>query len=227
MPSARAERRPAAILFDLDGTVADTAPDLGAALNRLRAELGLAPVPLEGLRPHTSSGVRGMLHAGLGMATDHPDYRDRERRFLDHYQAGICERSALFPGIDQLIDRIERDGIPWGIVTNKRQRFTLPLLRQLDIDRRAACIVSGDSAARAKPHANPMLLACALIGCAPESTCYVGDDRRDIVAGQAAGMRTIAVRYGYLGDGPAIEQWGADHIVDAVEEIAVVAGLVS
>ena len=223
MPSARAERRPAAILFDLDGTLVDTAPDLGAALNRLRAELGLAPVPLEGLRAHTSSGVRGMLHAGLGMATDHPDYRDCERRFLAHYGDGLCEQSTLFPGIDHLIGILDRDGTPWGIVTNKRQRFTLPLLRQLDIDRRAACIVSGDSAARAKPHANPMLLACALVGCPPEHTWYVGDDRRDIVAGRTAGMRTIAVRYGYLGDGPDIDQWGADHIVDFVEEIAVLA----
>lgn len=209
----------AAVLFDLDGTFADTAPDLGAALNRLCSDLGLDPVPLTTLRAHTSNGVRGMLRAGLGMGTDHPDYREFERRFLNYYHAALCDTTELFPGIAELIDRLDTQAIPWGIVTNKRQRFTLPLMRKLGLDRRAACIVSGDSSPRAKPHAHPMLLASALVGCAPAMCIYVGDDERDIVAGRAAGMRTIAVRYGYLGTGPAIECWGADHLIDHANEI--------
>lgn len=215
-----AEPRTAAVLFDLDGTLADTAPDLGAALNRVRAELGLDPMPLAHLRPHTSSGVRGMLGAGLDMRPEHPDYRQFEQRFLEHYLGALCDATTLFPGIAELIDQLEAQDIPWGIITNKRQRFTLPLLQGLGLDRRAACIVSGDSSPRAKPHPHPMRLASAIVGCAPETCLYVGDDERDIVAGRAVGMTTIAVRYGYLGTGRAIEEWQADHLIDHASEIA-------
>ena len=209
-----------AVLFDLDGTFADTAPDLGAALNRLRADLDLAPMPQRTLRPFVSQGVRGMLYAGLNMLPDHPDYTPLYQRFLVHYQQALCVDTRLFDGVDALVDELEKNGIAWGIVTNKSQRFTLPLMESLGYARRAACIVSGDSAPRAKPHARPMHLACALADCQAQHTFFVGDDRRDILAGQAAGMVTIAAAYGYLGDSGPVEHWGADHRVDHAGEIA-------
>lgn len=215
-----ADFRPQAVLFDLDGTFADTAPDLGAALNALRAELGLAPVELAALRPFTSHGVRGMLGAGLGLKPEHPDYPQLHRRFLGHYQQALCVHTRLFDGIAALVDTVEWLDLRWGIVTNKSQRFTLPLMQQLGYARRAACLVSGDSSPRTKPHPHPLRLACAVAGCVPERTLYVGDDRRDVDAGRAAGMVTVAVRYGYLGDDLPIEEWGADHLVDHPDAIA-------
>ena len=152
-----------AVLFDLDGTFADTAPDLAAALNRLRSDLGLAALPAACLRPLTSQGVRGMLKAGLDMQPGDPDYAEFHDRFLHYYSQDICVGTTVFPGIDELLGGFERRGSPWGIITNKAQRFTLPLLNQLGYAKRAACVVSGDSARRAKPAAQPMQLACALI----------------------------------------------------------------
>ncbi|MBI2308516.1 MAG: phosphoglycolate phosphatase [Rhodocyclales bacterium] len=218
------ESAPEAVLFDLDGTFADTAPDLGAALNALRAELGLDPVDLLTLRRYASQGVRGMLGAGLGIKPEHPDYAPLYRRFLGHYQQTLCVHTRLFDGVAALIEALEQRRLRWGIVTNKSQRFTLPLMQQLGYARRAACLISGDSSPRTKPHPQPMLLACAVAGCAPERTLYVGDDRRDIDAGRAAGMVTIAVRYGYLGDSGPIEDWGADHLVDHPDAIATLLG---
>jgi N-acetyl-D-muramate 6-phosphate phosphatase len=211
--------RPQAVLFDLDGTFADTAPDLGAALNRLREEAGVAPLPLATLRPFVSQGVRGMLRVGFGMLPEHADYREHYDRFLTHYQRDLCAETCLFEGIGELVDALESAGIAWGIVTNKSQRFTLPLMDALGYARRAACIVSGDSAPRAKPHANPMLLACALAETDPEKSVFIGDDIRDIAAGRTVGMTTIAATYGYLGDGGPVEHWGADHLASTPTEI--------
>lgn len=202
---------PQAVLFDLDGTFADTAPDLGAALNRLLQESDRAPLPLATLRPFVSQGVRGMLRIGFGMLPDHSDYKSRYDRFLTHYQQALCAHTTLFDGIAELVEALEAAGIAWGIVTNKSQRFTLPLMESLGYARRADCIVSGDSASRAKPYAHPLHLACALTGTAPEAGFFVGDDIRDIAAGRAAGMRTIAALYGYLGDSGPADTWGADH----------------
>ncbi|MBL8395620.1 MAG: HAD-IA family hydrolase [Candidatus Accumulibacter sp.] len=214
-----------AVLFDLDGTFADTAPDLAAALNRLRSDLGLAPVPPAHLRPYTSHGVRGMLKAGLDMWPGQPLYAEFHERFLDYYSQDICVETTVFPGIDEILARCEQHGAPWGIVTNKAQRFTLPLLSRLGYAKRAACVVSGDSARRAKPAPQPMRLACRLIARQAAHCLYIGDDPRDIQAGRAVGMVTVAVRYGYLGDGDPIETWGADHLVDHAREIASVAGI--
>ncbi|HRF71873.1 MAG TPA: HAD-IA family hydrolase [Accumulibacter sp.] len=214
-----------AVLFDLDGTFADTAPDLAAALNRLRADLALPGVPPGQLRSLTSQGVRGMLKAGLDMRPGDARYAEFYERFLRYYSQDICVETTLFPGVDQLLGDLEGRGSPWGIVTNKAQRFTLPLLARLGYAKRAACVVSGDSAPRAKPAPQPMQLACTLIDRKPGRCLYVGDDLRDIQAGRAAGMVTVAVRYGYLGDGDPIEAWGADHLVDHAHEIAALVGI--
>lgn len=212
------------VLFDLDGTFADTAGDLGTTLNRLRAQRGQPPVPLEALRPFTSQGVRGLLRRGMDMTPEHAEYAGLAEAFLEIYAADICTTTTLFPGMPGLLARIEGSDRCWGIVTNKAQRFTLPLMNRLGLAERAACIVSGDSSPRPKPHPEPMLLAAALAGVAPAECVYVGDDIRDIAAGAAAGMLTIAVRYGYLGCDAAIESWGADLIVDHPDEISALLG---
>ena len=205
---------PEAILFDLDGTLADTAPDLGGALNRLRAEFGLAPLPLERLRPVTSEGSRGMLRLGFGLTPHHPDYDEYRQRFLDIYDAALCVHTQLFEGIAPLLDALEARDLPWGVVTNKPERFTLPLIAALGLSERAACVVSGDSAPAPKPAPDPLFLACRMIDRVPDRCLYVGDDARDIEAGRAAGMTTVAVRYGYLGEHLPPEEWGADHLID-------------
>jgi phosphoglycolate phosphatase len=203
-----------AVLFDLDGTLADTARDLGAALNRLRSEVGLADLPFERLRPVASNGVRGLLQAGLGLCPEHADYAGFAQRFLDHYMAALCVDTVLFDGIPELLDDLEASGIAWGIVTNKQQRFTLPLVDMLGLGQRAGCIVSGDSAPRAKPHPEPLLLASEQLKVDPQRCIYVGDDIRDVQAGRSAGMYTVAAGYGYLGCGEPISAWGADRIIE-------------
>lgn len=207
------EGKVAAVLFDLDGTFADTAPDLGAALNRLLREEGRAAVAADVFRPHTSAGTRGMLGIGFGLAPTDPAYPDLARRFLEHYAADICVHTCLFDGMAELVTQLERRNIAWGIVTNKPHRFTLPLMECLSYAQRAACIVSGDSAARPKPHPDPLVLACQIAKVAAQNCLYVGDDLRDIEAGRAAGMKTVAAAYGYLGTATSIDTWGADLII--------------
>lgn len=208
------------ILFDLDGTLADTAPDLGGALNRLRAELGLPSVPLAQLRPFTSQGVRGLLGAGLSITPEHPDYKDLSARLLDIYAKNICVETSLFEGMAQLLAEIETSGRQWGIVTNKRTRYTQALVAALGLEQRAATVVSGDTTPESKPSPLPLLYACRECNSAPAETLYIGDDRRDVDAGKAAGMRTVAVTFGYLGDGGPIENWGADFIANNAQELA-------
>ncbi len=202
------------MLFDLDGTLADTAPDLGNALNRTRMEDGLAPLALERLRPVTSQGVRGLLREAYGIHPGHADYSRLAERVLHHYAENICIETALFPGMAELLALLNANGIKWGIVTNKHTRFTMPLVAALGLTRRAACIVCGDTTARAKPAPDPLLHAATEMDIAPAQCVYLGDDERDIVAAKAAAMPVIAVRWGYIGtDGP-IEAWGADHIIE-------------
>ena len=208
------------VLFDLDGTLADTAPDLAGALNRLRVERGLPTHPMAMLRPYTSQGVRGLLKAGFDIQPGHPDYESLFQRFLEIYEAHLCVETRLFDGMDQILSAIEAQGLRWGIVTNKRMRFTEPLVAALGLSARAATVVSGDTTAETKPSPLPLLHACTHVGIAPEYALYIGDDRRDIEAGKAAGMRTAAVRFGYLGDGGPIESWGADEIVDVVADLS-------
>lgn len=208
----------AAVLFDLDGTFADTAPDLGRAVNAMRAARGLTPVPLADTRRVTSLGARGLLGVGFGIDPEHADFPAMREEFLRIYENNLCCDTVLFPGMAELIEGIEGLGIRWGIVTNKAERFALPLLRQLGYGERAACIIGGDTTPHMKPHPAPLLAAAKLVGCAPEQCIYVGDDERDIQAGKAAGMKTIAVRFGYL-NGSNPDQWGADSVVDSAAEI--------
>lgn len=208
-----------AILFDLDGTLADTAADLGATLNRLRIEQGLKPLPAETIRPHVSHGVRGLLRVGFALAPGDAPYAELSQRFLARYAEALCVDTALFDGMAELLERLEGQGVKWGVVTNKTSRFTLPLLEGLGLARRAACIVSGDSTPRPKPAADPLLLACAIVGTPAQRCLYVGDDLRDIEAGRAAGMGTVAAAWGYLGDGPPLEKWGADTIIQSPAEL--------
>lgn len=209
-----------AVLFDLDGTLADTAPDLGRAANLLLQEEGRAELPLAALRPYTSQGVRGLLFAGFGITPEHPDYARLAERFLILYEAGLCVDTRLFDGIPELLAALETRKLGWGIVTNKRRRYTDPLVALLQLAQRTPCVVSGDTTAAAKPSPLPVLHACELLACRPERAVYVGDDRRDIVAGKAAGCLTVAVSYGYLGDSGPPESWGADLIIDHPDELA-------
>ena len=207
-----------AVLFDLDGTFADTAPDLGYAVNLMRASRGLTPVPEAQTRPVTSSGARGLLGAGFGIAPDHVDYNAMRDEFLNHYEANLCRETRLFDGMAQLVDTLEARALTWGIVTNKAERFALPLMRLLGYGTRAACVIGGDTTGKLKPHPDPLYAAARAIKIDPSNCLYVGDDTRDVQAGRAAGMTTVAVRYGYLnGSDPA--EWGANAIVDTPLEI--------
>lgn len=208
-----------AVLFDLDGTLADTAPDLGGALNELRREQGHAPLPLEQLRPHVSSGARGLIGAGLGITPADTAYPALQQRFLAIYTEALCVGTRLFEGIAEHLGDLERRGIAWGIVTNKSQRFAIPLLEQLGLRQRSACIVCGDSAPRAKPHGHPLQLAGAVIGVAAANCIYVGDDERDVISGRAVGMGTVIAGWGYLGSGKPPRDWGADAIAATPGEI--------
>jgi 2-phosphoglycolate phosphatase len=204
---------PRAIIFDLDGTLADTAPDLARALNRLRDDRGLPPLPLTQLRPYASSGARGLIQAGLGIGRDHAEFPVLRESFLDHYESSLCVDTRLFPGVAELLDALDARGMPWGIVTNKAARFTLPLMRLLGLSARAACVVSGDTTPHLKPHPEPLLHASRALKLTPEYCVYLGDDLRDVEAAIAAGMLPIAVRWGYLGTGPALEAWNAAAII--------------
>ncbi len=212
-----------AVLFDLDGTFADTAPDMAAALNRLLDKHGRPPVAVSSARPYVSQGARGMLRAGFDMGPEHADYADLREAFLDEYAAALCIDSKPFPGVEELVAELEQRGITWGIVTNKASRYTLPLLTTMGIAQRAACVVSGDTCARAKPHPDSLLHAAGLVGVSPGDCIYVGDDERDIIAANAAGMRGVVALYGYLGTGTPPEQWNA---VAMVEHPLEVIGLV-
>jgi 2-phosphoglycolate phosphatase len=202
-----------AVLFDLDGTFADTAPDLCYAINCMRTARGLDPVPLEKTRPVTSMGARGLLGAGFGMAPDHPEFETMRAEFLDLYERNICRDTRLFPGMADLVAALEKRGLPWGIVTNKAERFTHPLLTGLGMHKRAACIVGGDTTPHLKPHPASLLAASERMALPPAACLYVGDDERDILAGRAAGMAVVAAGFGYLnGHNPA--DWNADAVIN-------------
>ncbi|MES1982105.1 MAG: HAD-IA family hydrolase [Pseudomonadota bacterium] len=204
----------AAILFDLDGTFADTAADLGAALNHVRSQHGMAPLALELIRPQASHGSAGLLKLGFNLTPNAAEFPALRKTFLQYYSEHISDHTTLFPGIAALIDAIEKRGLPWGIVTNKPHRYTLPLMQALGYAQRAACMVSGDTCARAKPYPDSLLHASEMLGLPPQRCLYLGDDLRDMQAARAAGMRGIIARYGYVSADEPLENWPADGIID-------------
>ena len=208
-----------AVLFDLDGTLLDTAPDMARTVNLMRTRRGLEPVPLEQVRAHVSRGARGMICSAFGMTTEHPDFMAMREEFLELYGANLCIDTTLFPGMEELLADLEARAIAWGVVTNKFERFARPLIDTLGLGARAAIVVGGDTCARAKPFPDPLLHAARQIDVAPAETLYVGDDERDIQAARAAGMPVLAAAYGYLGDGAPVESWGADAVVDSARAI--------
>ncbi|KNH10273.1 phosphoglycolate phosphatase [Candidatus Burkholderia brachyanthoides] len=208
-----------AVLFDLDGTLADTAPDLVAAVNKMRHDRGLEMRPLEILRPFASAGARGLLSGAFEIGPDHHDFAAMRDEFLANYEADLCIETTLFPGIPELLDQLNARGVRWGIVTNKVTRLSEPLVALLGLDTRAGCLVCGDTTPHAKPHPAPLLHAAELLDTVPERIVYIGDDLRDVQAGFAAGMVTVAAAYGYCGDDIPPQRWHADHVVDTPEEL--------
>ncbi|WP_179674636.1 HAD family hydrolase [Duganella sp. 1224] len=208
---------PRAILFDLDGTLADTAPDLAAAVNLLRSRRGLAPTAYDLLRPTASAGARGMIGASFGLTPDDDGYLALRDEFFSNYEAAMAVHSRLFDGVPALLAGIEAAGLRWGVVTNKSRRFTDPLLPQIGLGH-AACAISGDTTAHPKPHPAPLLEAARRLQLAPEQCWYAGDDLRDIQAGQAAGMLTIACGWGY-GGATEPANWGADYLCQQPAEL--------
>lgn len=203
-----------AVLFDLDGTLLDSAPDLTHAMNRLRQEHGLPALPLATLRPVVGTGARGMLAVGLGVTPQAAEFEPLRVRFLSFYAEQLLGESVLFAQVPHVLAELQRAGVAWGIVTNKATRFAEPIVRGLDALAGAQVLVCGDTTAQSKPHPEPLLHACRVLGVSPERTVYVGDDERDIVAGRAAGTHTIAAAWGYLGQGEPITAWGADVVHD-------------
>lgn len=208
-----------AVLFDLDGTLVDTAPDLAGALNRLLAERRRAAVSPAVARPVTSSGTRGMLRVGFGIGPDHPDYAELRARFLAYYEEDICRETRLFDGVAELLAALEARAIRWGIVTNKPERLTRLLLDALRLLIRAGCIVGGDTTEHAKPHPAPLVYGARLIGVRPDQCLYIGDDLRDVQAARAASMPVIAAGYGYLGEDADPTVWSADGVISDPREV--------
>lgn len=207
------------VLFDFDGTLVDTAPDLANSANHIRALNHLDPLPLPYLRPYASKGARGLLKAALDMDTEHPDYEYQKELFLKHYAANSTLHSHTFDGIDTLIEQLNELGLNWGVVTNKAVHLAQPIMDHFGLSQSSKVLVGGDSTPHIKPHPAPLLLACELTGTRPEHCIYVGDDERDIVAGKAAGMATLVAAYGYCDFDPAISSWQADYISNHAQDI--------
>jgi len=203
-----------AVLFDLDGTLIDSAPDLAGAVEDMRAKRGLPALDLSVYRPMAGAGARGMLGVGFGLAPDDPGFATLREEFFQSYERRLTLKTRVFDGVSDVIQRLEQQQLPWGVVTNKASRFTETLTRAIALFDSASVIISGDSTAYSKPHPEPLLEAARRIGIAPGHCVYVGDDERDIVAGQAAGMNTVAVAYGYLGVQADLHRWGADAVVN-------------
>ena len=199
-----------AVLFDLDGTLIDSAPDLGAAADKLRTDRGLPSLPLDLYRPLAGAGARGMLKVAFDMDATHPDYDTLREAFFRNYEAAMTERTYAFDGVAELLQALQDKGLRWGVVTNKMARFTDPLTQAMPLFASASVVISGDTTPHAKPHPEPLFEAARRLGLSPSHCVYVGDDERDIVAGRAAGMPTVAARYGYLGEKADVSAWQAD-----------------
>lgn len=210
-----------AVLFDLDGTLLDTAPDMVAALNELRREESATAIPFEVARDHVSNGVLGLIRLAFGELPDGERGR-LQLRFIDIYAQRLARETRLFAGMDRVLAMIEAAGVPWGVVTNKPGRLTEPLLATLALRSRCATVVSGDTTPERKPHPQPLRHALAEIGADARAAVYVGDAERDVTAARAAGMRTVAALYGYIPPGDEPHAWGADHHIGAPEELLAI-----
>ncbi len=211
-----------AVLFDLDGTLIDSAPDLTGTLNDLRADRGLAPWPVHELREHCGSGARGMLTCGLQVQTTDPGYADLRDAFLARYEARMLRQTHVFAAVLPMLQTLKERQVPWGIVTNKAQRFSKPICAALGLlgtAGTAGALVSGDTTPHTKPHPAPLLEAARLLGQPPEACVYVGDDARDVKAGRAAGMQTLVAQWGYVGAGPPPATWGADAMLPRPQDL--------
>jgi 2-phosphoglycolate phosphatase len=202
------------VLFDLDGTLIDSAPDLAGAANDMRIARGLPLMPLAALRRMVGSGARGMVGTAFGAAPGDDNYEPLREEFLKRYEGRLTRETEIFPALVGLLERLQQRGTAWGIVTNKAARYADPIVAALGLIERAATLVCGDTTPYAKPHPAPLLEAARRMGVEPSECLYVGDDLRDVQAGRAAGMVTVAVSWGYLGAGEPIEAWGADHVID-------------
>jgi N-acetyl-D-muramate 6-phosphate phosphatase len=202
-----------AVLFDLDGTLIDSAPDLAGAANDLRLQHGLAPLPYGDLRPMAGAGARGMVGVAFGAGPGDPSFNNLREAFLARYEQRLLQETVIFASVLPVLAALDAAAMRWGIVTNKVMRFTQPVVAGLGLQVRAAALIGGDSTPHAKPHPEPLLEAARRIGVEPGRCVYVGDDLRDVLAGRAAGMVTLAAGWGYLGQGEAIEQWGADAVI--------------
>jgi len=201
------------VFFDLDGTLADTAPDLVAAANQLLEARNLPLKPYEFLRPYASAGARGLLEGAFGISPEHPDFITLRDEFFANYEKALLVHSKLFDGVDHLLEQLEQANLPWGIVTNKSERFANPLTDLMGLRQRAVSTVSGDTTPHSKPHPEPILHAARIANIDPTKSIYVGDDVRDVIAGKSAGMLTVAAAYGYCGCKEPPEVWGADYII--------------
>jgi phosphoglycolate phosphatase len=202
-----------AVLCDLDGTLIDSAPDLGAAADKMRTDRGLESLPLQLYRPMAGAGARGMIAVALGLTPEDARFDGLKEEFFANYEARLVERTYVFEGVAELIESICRGGRQWGVVTNKSARFTIPLTQAMPLFNTAKTIISGDTMPHAKPHPAPLLEAARQLELPPERCMYVGDDERDIVAGRAAGMPTVAAAYGYLGALADTAHWKADFTI--------------
>jgi len=207
------------VFFDLDGTLADTAPDLVAATNQLLSTRNLPLMPYEQLRPCASAGARGLIGGAFGIDTKHPDFIPLRDEFFANYEKALFIHSKLFDGMEYLLEQLDSAKLPWGIITNKSERFTNPLTELMGLRQRAISTVSGDTTPHSKPHPEPILHAARIANLDPNKSIYVGDDIRDIIAGKAAGMKTVAAAYGYCGCDEPPEAWGADFVIQAPQEL--------
>lgn len=216
-----------AVLFDLDGTLIDSAPDLGAAADKMRLDRGLPSLPLQSYRPMAGAGARGMIAVAFGLTPEHADFTALKEEFFGNYEGCLTRNTYAFEGVHSLIGHLRQRNLPWGVVTNKAERFTGPLTRSMPMFESAAVVISGDTTAHAKPHPEPLLEAARRLGIEPARCLYVGDDERDIIAGRAAGMGTVAATYGYLGARADATQWGAHAAIhsplDLLELLALAA----
>ncbi|MDT7850045.1 HAD-IA family hydrolase [Methylophilus sp. VKM B-3414] len=208
-----------AVLFDLDGTLVDTAPDLAYALNLQRERHGLPFLPEATIRPYASHGSRGLLEIGFGLLPDHAEFEQMRTEYLELYTQVMTRQPQLFDGMAEVLQEIEQRGLRWGIVTNKPRRFTLPMITHMALDSRAGAVISGDDAPQPKPAPQTLLLACERMQLDPEQVVYVGDAERDVQAGNAAGMTTLVALFGYLSDVDRPEAWGADGCIQQPQDL--------